>query len=183
RFGGAVIASNQPGKVTVGNGELYIIDGTYKAYGQDLKIDRGRVIFTGGPIENPGLSIPAYRHIKRPGSSRNKFKPNVVAEGDVIAGVRIEGTAQSPQLTLYSEPPFDESNILSYIVLGKPIAEATEQGEGDALAKAAASLSLKGGDHFARKIGQKVGLDDVGISTENGLDEAALMMGKALSPG
>jgi translocation and assembly module TamB len=183
RFGGTVIASNQPGKVTVGNGELYIIDGSYKAYGQDLKIDRGRVIFTGGPIENPGLDIPAYRHIKRPGSSRSKFKPNVVAEGDVIAGVRIEGTAQSPQLTLYSEPPFDESNILSYIALGKPIAEATEKGDGDVLAKAAASLSLKGGDHLAKKIGQKVGLDDMGISTENGLDEAALMMGKALSPG
>ncbi|MEN8215763.1 MAG: translocation/assembly module TamB domain-containing protein [Pseudomonadota bacterium] len=183
RFGGTVIASNQPGKVTVGNGELYIIDGSYRAYGQDLKIDRGRVIFTGGPIENPGLDIPAYRHIKRPGSSSSKFKPNVVAEGDVIAGVRIEGTAQSPQLILYSKPPTDESNILSYIVLGKPIAEATEKGEGDVLAKAAASLSLKGGDHFARKIGQKVGLDDVGISTEKGLDEAALMMGKALSPG
>ncbi|KHD07630.1 hypothetical protein PN36_04045 [Candidatus Thiomargarita nelsonii] len=183
RFGGTVIASNQPGKVTVGNGELYIIDGTYKAYGQDLKIDRGRVIFTGGLIENPGLDIPAYRHIKKPGSKRNKFKPNFVAEGDVIAGVRIEGTAQSPQITLYSEPSFDESNILSYIVLGKPIAEATAKGEGDALAKAAASLSLKGGDHFAKKIGQKVGLDDVGISTENGLDEAALMVGKALSPG
>jgi translocation and assembly module TamB len=170
RFGGTVVASNKPGKVTVGNGELYIIDGTYKAYGQNLQIDRGRVFFTGGPIENPGLDIRAYRRIKR----RD--------EDDVIAGVHIEGTAQSPELTLYSKPPLDQSNTLSYIILGKPVARANES-EGNTLARAAASLSLKEGDALAKKIGQKFGLDDVGISTENGLDEAALVLGKTLTPG
>ncbi|MDM8563177.1 translocation/assembly module TamB domain-containing protein, partial [Candidatus Marithioploca araucensis] len=169
RFGGKVIASNKPGKITVGNGELYIIKGRYNAYGQNLKIDRGRVFFSGGPIENPGLDIEAYRRIKRKG------------DDNVIAGVHIQGTAQSPKIVLYSKPPFDETNILSYIVLGKPAADASK-GEGDILLNAAAALPLKYGDKLTKKMGKDLGLE-AGISTEDGIEQAAFVLGKYLSPG
>jgi len=168
-FGGRVIASNQPGEITLGNGELHIIDGSYKAYGQNLKIDRGRVFFAGGPIENPGLDIKAYRKIKR-------------TTNDVIAGIHIQGTAQSPKLTLFSKPPFDQSNTLSYIILGKPIANASES-EGNTLVNALASLSLQQGDSLTKEIGQTFGLDTAGIDTEDGLDNAAMVVGKYLTPG
>jgi translocation and assembly module TamB len=168
-FAGNVIASGQPRKVTMGNGELRITEGRYKAYGQDLKIDEGRVMFSGGPIENPGLDIKAYRQIKRQG------------DDEVIAGVHIQGTAQSPRLILYSSPSFDESNILSYLVLGKPAAQAT-QSEGNALLKAAASLSFDKSSALTRKIGKTFGLDEAGISTDKGLDEAEFVVGKYLTP-
>ncbi|RKZ40862.1 MAG: hypothetical protein DRQ41_08920 [Gammaproteobacteria bacterium] len=170
RFGGSVIASNQPGKVTVGNGELYIIEGRYKAYGQNLTIDRGRVFFSGGPIDNPGLDIQAYRRIKRQG------------EDDVIAGIHIQGSAQSPKLILFSQPSLDQSNTLSYIVLGKPVAEATG-GEGNLLLSAATALPFKYGDKLAKKMGKDFGLDEAGISTDEGIGQAALVLGKYLSPG
>lgn len=170
RFGGQLVASNQPGKVTVGNGELYIIDGSYKAYGQDLKIDRGRVFFSGGPIENPGLDIQAYRDIKRG------------AYDKVIAGVHIQGSAQSPEIGLFSRPMYDQSNILSYILLGKPASQAT-QGEGNMLLSAAASLPFKGGDSLVNKLGKDFGLDEAGISTDDGIEQAALVLGKYLTPG
>jgi translocation and assembly module TamB len=169
-FGGRLIASNQPGKITLGNGELYIINGRYKAYGQDLKIDRGRVFFAGGPIDNPGLDIKAYRKIKRT-SERD----------EVIAGIHIQGTAQLPKLTLFSKPPFDQSNTLSYIVLGKPIANASKS-EGNALVNALASLSLQQGDGLTKQIGQTFGLDNAGIDTEDGVDNAAMVVGKYLNP-
>jgi translocation and assembly module TamB len=169
-FGGRLIASNQPGKVTLGNGELYIINGRYKAYGQNLKIDRGRVFFAGGAIDNPGLDIKAYRKIKRTNDT-----------GEVIAGIHIQGTAQSPKLTLYSKPPFDQSNTLSYIILGKPIANASKS-EGNTLVNALASLSLQQGDSLTKEIGQTFGLDTAGIDTEEGLDNAAMMLGKYLTP-
>ncbi len=170
RFGGSLVASNQPGKVTVGNGELYILEGSYKAYGQRLTIDEGRVFFSGGPIENPGLDIPAYRRIKRRGND------------DIIAGVHIQGTAQEPKLVLYSKPQFDQTNTLSYILLGKPAAQAT-QGEGNFLLAAAASLPLKEGHTVAQKVGEELGLDEAGISTEEGVEKAALVLGKYLTPG
>ncbi len=169
-FGGRLIASNQPGKMTLGNGELYIINGHYKAYGQNLKIDRGRVFFAGGPIENPGLDIKAYRKIKA-----------TTTRGKVIAGIHIQGTAQSPKLTLFSKPHFDQSNVLSYIVLGKPLG-STNKSEGNKLVNALTSLSLTQGDKLTKKIGQKFGFDDAGIDTENGLDNAAMVVGKYLTP-
>lgn len=169
RLGGNLLASNKPHKVTVGNGELYILDGTYKAYGQNLSIDKGRVIFTGGPIDNPGLDIQAVRHIRRSG------------EQDVTAGVRIQGTAKSPKISLFSEPTFDQSNTLSYIILGKPASQATE-GEGNILLGAAASMGIDEGDSLTKKIGQQFGFDEAGISSEGSVEETALVVGKYLSP-
>ncbi|MDM8561517.1 translocation/assembly module TamB domain-containing protein [Candidatus Parabeggiatoa sp. HSG14] len=189
RFGGSLLASNNQSrrrksntgkpknsqlakqeKITIGNGELYILNGSYRAYGQNLKIDKGRVTFTGGPIENPGLDIRAYRRIKRQGND------------DVIAGVHIHGTAQSPKITLFSEPTLDQSNTLSYIILGKPVAQATE-GEGKSLLSAAIAMHLQEGDSLTQKIGQRFGLDEAKISSEDGVGEAALVLGKYLAPG
>ncbi|NJO17857.1 MAG: hypothetical protein HC877_19640 [Thioploca sp.] len=179
RIEGALVASNQPGKTTVGNGELKIVEGSYKAYGQNLQIDQGRIIFTGGSIENPGLDIKAYRRIKDAGKNYRQLD---IGDDDVVAGVYIQGTVQSPQLTLFSVPSLDESNTLSYIILGKPAAQATES-EGNTLFKAATAMSLKEGDSLTQKIGQQFGFDEVGISSEGGVEEAALVLGKYLTPG
>ncbi|WP_278044124.1 translocation/assembly module TamB domain-containing protein [Fluoribacter gormanii] len=42
-------------------GELSVRQGTYKAYGQDLAIQQGQLIFTGGPISNPGINLRAAK--------------------------------------------------------------------------------------------------------------------------
>jgi translocation and assembly module TamB len=179
RIEGAIVASNQPGKMTIGNGELKIVEGSYKAYGQNLQIDQGRIIFTGGLIENPGLDIKAYRRIKNAGKNYHQLS---IGDDDVVAGVYIQGTAQSPRLTLFSLPSLDESNTLSYIILGKPAAQATES-EGNTLLRAATAMSLKEGDSLTQAIGQQFGFDEVGISSEGGVEEAALVVGKYLTPG
>ncbi len=164
RLAGSVFASSKPGKSTMGNGELLIVDGIYKAYGQDLRIERGRIIFAGGPIENPALDIKATRTVD-----------------DIVAGVHIQGTATTPQLVLFSQPAMDQTNILSYIVLGRPAAEAT-QGDGNALANAAAALPLKEGDKIAKDLGEDFNLDEVSLGSEGSVEETALTVGKYLSP-
>ncbi|HEV2846860.1 MAG TPA: translocation/assembly module TamB domain-containing protein, partial [Thermoanaerobaculia bacterium] len=87
RPSGSLLVIEQPGKATTAVGELEIKEGIYKSYGQDLTIDRGRVIFAGGPIDNPGLDLRAFRRTR---------------DGDDLAGVNIRGTLRSPQATLYS---------------------------------------------------------------------------------
>lgn len=164
RLAGDLLVSNQPNKPTVANGELLIVDGTYKAYGQDLKIEKGRVIFAGGTVENPALDIRAIRKIN-----------------DVTAGVHIQGTAITPELSLFSQPTLDQTNILSYIVLGRPASQAT-QGDGNALAAAAAALPLKEGDKIAKQLGDDFNLDEVSLGSEGNVEETALTVGKYLSP-
>ncbi len=177
-FAGNLTVNSEGNQLPVGNGEIRIVDGRYRAYGQDLRIEEGRILYSGGRLENPGLDIRAYRKIGR----------EVVINGSrsnaVIAGVYINGTAQNPKIDLYSQPTMDQSNILSYIVLGRPANEATSGGSGGqaALLAAAASLPLKEGDGIMKDLGDTFGLDEAGISTEEGVEEAALTLGKYLTP-
>lgn len=108
-FGGHVTVIMQPNKeVILGNGEIEIVNGTYKAYGQDLEIRRGFIVFAGGDITNPGLNIKAKRDIQ---SDDSGF-------GVTEAGVHITGTAKTPKVSLFSSPRVEESEILSYILTG-----------------------------------------------------------------
>ena len=61
--------------------------GSYRAFGQKLVIERGRLVF-GGPVRNPGLDLLALR--------KNQA---------VEAGVEVRGTLQLPVTRLVSEPP------------------------------------------------------------------------------
>ncbi|MDM8568701.1 translocation/assembly module TamB domain-containing protein, partial [Thiotrichales bacterium HSG1] len=184
RLGGTLTASNEPGKATVGNGELWI-DGTFKAYGQNLTINKGKIFFAGGPIENPGLDIRAFRKIEGKGQAGEEVVlaggTRIRGDEDVISGVHINGTAQNLRMDLYSEPAMDESNKLSYIVLGKPAAQAGSGG-GDLLLAAAAELPLSKSNALTNKIGSEFGLDEAGISTDDGVENAAFVLGKYLTP-
>lgn len=88
-----------------GTGTINVLNGDYVIYGQQLNMERGRILFSGGPVDNPSLDMEVAR---------------TVQEYDVVAGARIKGTAQSPRLELYSEPPMPDASILSYILLGQP---------------------------------------------------------------
>ena len=109
RLGGAIGLNLSPGQtMPQGRGEVQIIDGTYRAYGQDLEIHQGRILFSGGDITNPGLNISAIRTIYQNNSS------NHVKE----VGVQITGRAQNPHLRFFSDPMMENAQILSYIVTG-----------------------------------------------------------------
>ncbi len=162
---GSILVVEEPGKVTRGTGELELKDGTFKAYGQDLTIERGRVVFAGGPINNPGLDVRAFR----------------LADDGTKAGINAKGTLASPEVTLWSEPTMGQSEALAYLLLGRPLNQASPQ-EGDRLANAATSLGLKGGNLLAKKLAARFGLEEARIESDGSLDTASLVVGKYLSP-
>jgi len=164
RITGGIDLTEQPGKVTQGHGELQIIDGEYKAYGQDLTIEKGRLIFA-GLIDNPGLDIRAFRKIK-----------------DVTAGLIVQGTLKTPTLDAYSVPPMDESNALSYVLFGRPMKQLSDS-EGNELYGAALSAGLSAGGFVAQKIGAAFGVEDIEIEKGETPEQATLFIGKYLSPG
>ncbi|MFL6192737.1 MAG: translocation/assembly module TamB domain-containing protein, partial [Thermoanaerobaculia bacterium] len=161
---GTVLVIEEPGKVTRGSGELEVKDGTFKAYGQDLTIERGRVIFA-GPISNPSVDVRAYRK----------------ADDGTVAGINAKGTLQSPEVTLWSDPPMGQSDQLAYLLLGRPLNQASPQ-EGDRLANAANALGLRGGNLLAKKLAARFGLEEARIESDGSLDQASLVVGKYLSP-
>ena len=60
---GTVVATDQPGRVTQGRGELVFREGIYRGYGQSLAIEPGRLVFA-GPIDDPAVDVRAYRREK-----------------------------------------------------------------------------------------------------------------------
>ncbi len=162
---GSLLAVEQPGKDPTATGQIEINQGTFKAYGQDLTIERGRLIFAGGPLDNPGVDLRAYRK----------------ADDGTTAGIEATGTLKAPEVTLWSDPVMTQSEALAYLLLGHPLSQATPQ-EGSLLANAATSLELKGGNLLAKQLVSRFGLESATIESTGGLDQATLVLGKYLSP-
>lgn len=163
RIKGSVNLTDEPGKATSARGELNIMDGQYRAYGRELKIETGRLVFQ-GIIDDPYLDIRAVRQIK-----------------DVTAGVQVSSTLKSPQMNLFSIPSMNQSDALSYLLFGRPMNRLSGS-EGSQLYNAAASAGLSGGGFLAKKIGAAFGLEDVEIEKGETLEEAVLVIGNYLSP-
>ncbi len=169
---GELEVTQKPGEPTIGSGELKIVDGEYRAYGQGLVIEKGRILFAGGPINQPGVNVRAVRN---------------PAE-DIKVGVNVRGSLEQPDFTLFSEPAMSQSEQLSWLVLGRPLDDASDS-EGDMVAQAAMALGVKGGNFLADKFGGDLGVDNIGIETGSGeagaasdVNQAAFVIGKYLSP-
>jgi len=152
-----------PNPPTLG-GEIEVVDGIYKQYGQNLKAN-GQVLFV-GPVNQSRLAIDAVREID--GEDR-------------VAGLRIQGTVGTPEIVLFTEPG-DKSQdaILSYIVLGRDINETSDQ-EANLLATAALALTVKGGRNIAGGIADALGVQDFALETRGRGDDTELVVSGRLN--
>ncbi len=171
RIHGQLRIDQRPGKLATGTGTMNV-EGTYRAYGQDLKIESGRLLFAGTSLDNPGLDIRAARTIL--GASGGQ------SDDTIIAGLQVRGTAQVPVLTVYSQPAMEQSEALSYLITGKPLS-GLKSGEGDMLGTAARALGSATGDLLAKGIGARMGVE-AGVSDNAAVGGAAFTVGKYLSP-
>lgn len=168
---GVLTVSERPGRATTGQGQI-AVDGTYRAYGQSLQIQRGQLLFASTPIDNPGLNIRAVR----------KLNPTATIDEGQEVGLLISGTAQRPILTVFSNPVMEQSDALSYLVTGKPLSQV-KGGEGDMVGAAAQALGSAAGDLLAKNVGSKLGVDEIGVSSNEALGgNSAFTVGKYLSP-
>ncbi|WP_312816971.1 translocation/assembly module TamB domain-containing protein [Pseudomonas sp.] len=150
-FSGFGLTANLLGHVHIGDnmdtrGELSLADGRYRAYGQRLTIRRARLLFA-GPIDQPYLDIEAIRKVD-----------------DVIAGIRLSGSAEQPTTTVFSEPAMSQEQALSYLVLGRPLGTSGE--DNNMLAEAALGLGLAGSAGITGSLASGLGIDDFQLDTE-----------------
>ncbi|WP_332671439.1 translocation/assembly module TamB domain-containing protein [Aromatoleum sp.] len=119
-------------------GTISAVGGTFRGYGQNLAIERGRINFQ-GPLDNPGLNIVALRK-------------GLAVEG----GLAIVGSARRPQVRLVSEPNVPDPEKLSWLVLGRPPTAGSGADLGMLLPAAQALLGGPGGgmtDQMSRSLG------------------------------
>ncbi|HEK1684149.1 TPA: translocation/assembly module TamB [Pseudomonas putida] len=150
-FSGFGLTANLLGHVHIGDnldtrGELSLADGRYRAYGQRLTIRRARLLFA-GPLDQPYLDIEAIRKVD-----------------DVIAGIRLSGSAEQPTTQVFSEPAMSQEQALSYLVLGRPLGNSGE--DNNMLAEAALGLGLAGSAGITGSLASSLGIDDFQLDTE-----------------
>nr|MBV6629370.1 translocation/assembly module TamB domain-containing protein [Oceanococcus sp. HetDA_MAG_MS8] len=157
----------EPQREPTANGTLELIDGSYKAYGQDLTIQRGRLIFSGGGLDEPGIDLRAFRQPR----------------SDIRVGIQARGAVRKPEISLWSEPGMNQTEQLSWLVLGRG-SQNLNQAEESSMQNAALALGLKGSDLLSKRFKGKLGLDELSIGTRPGEDtsQAALVLGKYLNP-
>ncbi|RYJ63297.1 translocation/assembly module TamB domain-containing protein [Pseudomonas songnenensis] len=153
RFTGFGLTADLAGYLHIGDnldarGELQLKNGRYRAYGQRLTIRRAELLFT-GLISQPFLNIEAIRRIE--------------AE-NVVAGLRITGSAEQPRIDVFSEPAMSQEQALAYLVLGRPLGADT--GDSNLLAQAALGLGLAGSSSITGGLAQRLGIQDFQLDTE-----------------
>ena len=136
--------------------------GKYAALGRRLDIQRGRLIFSGGLLADPGIDLRAQKQFP-----------------DVLAGVNVRGTLRDPRMTFFSEPSLPQSQIVSLILAGGSF-ESAQSADRDAASRRSEVLA-QGGAILAQQLGAKVGIEDIGIE-QNLSNETSLVLGKYLSP-
>ena len=96
------------------DGTLRALRGTYRLTmgptSKDFQVTRGEVRFYGTPDLDPQLDIAAEHHVR------------ALRGNDLVVRALITGTLLAPRLTLESDqrPPLSETEIVSYLLFGRP---------------------------------------------------------------
>jgi translocation and assembly module TamB len=139
-------------------------EGSYRAYGQKLGIERGIIAFN-GPYDDPRLDILALRQ-------------NV----DARVGLRITGTASQYRARLYSEPDMSETEKLSWLLLGRA-PDGLGRNDTALLQRAAVALLSGEGEAPTDALMKNLGIDELGVGQRESGDvrETVITLGKQLS--
>ncbi|MGR8941943.1 MAG: translocation/assembly module TamB domain-containing protein [Gammaproteobacteria bacterium] len=169
RFSGQGLETGLSGKLKItrtggqmamyGNVDMH--KARYNSYGQDLTVRKGRFLFN-GPVDKPWLDVEAIR---------------VSNSKKVTAILNLTGPLETPQTRLSSEPALPETEILAYLVTGKPLSEVSRS-EGDMVAGAALSY----GAARVSWLAEKLGIKEFEIEKGKTLQDTLVAVGQYLTP-
>ena len=163
---GKLRVRQQPGRPLLLNGDVSLRDGTFRAYGQDLLIRKGKMNFN-GPADQPFLNIEAIRN------------PDNM-EDDVIAGIRVTGPADEPQVSIFSEPAKAQANALSYLIMGRDL-DSSSGNTGNAVTTSLLGMTLASSSMAVGEIGEAFGLQDLTLDTAGSGDNSQVTVSGYLS--
>ena len=144
-------------------GDIKVQNGNYRFLGQTLDIQKGSLEFV-GPAENPTLDIEAVKDIN---------------DEDITVGVKVSGTANNPNISLFSNPALEQAEIVSYLLQGRGFNSTSsddQQNNNNALLLSAAlTLGSQAGDHnpiasvgnSAESLASKLGIKNVQLNAND----------------
>jgi translocation and assembly module TamB len=170
KMGGRLRVYTTPDNSIAGRGELDLKGGTFTLYSRSLNIKRGRVLFTGGPIDNPGVDVRAQVSVS---------DQEAMGEGYTV-GVDISGFVQDLKYHLFSNPYMDDTEIISFMIVGHSLANSSEE-EGNMLQSAAVMLGTAGSAEYGKELGNLLFIDDLHLEGSSTTESMSVVVGKRLT--
>ena len=149
------------------NGQINIPEGRFHAYGQDLIVRKGELLFS-GPPDQPLLNIEAIRNPE-------------ATENDVIAGVRVTGTADEPKAEIFSDPAMSQQQALSYLLRGQGL--DSDQSDSAAMTSMLIGLGVAQSGQVVGKIGETFGVSNLALDTQGVGDSSQVVVSGYVLPG
>lgn len=147
-------------------GQIDIPSGRFHAYGQDLIVNKGQLLFS-GPPDQPLLNIEAIRN---PDST----------EDDVTAGVRVTGLADAPKLEVFSDPVKSQQEALSYLLRGQGL--DSSGADSNMMTSMLIGMGVAKSGQLVGKIGETFGVSDLALDTQGVGDSSQVVVSGYVLP-
>ncbi|MBS4169049.1 translocation/assembly module TamB domain-containing protein [Parachlamydia sp. AcF125] len=150
------------------DGQLKIVKGSYLFNGKQFIIKDGTVNFAGNLTNDTTLYVVGSMDLHR-----------------IVAEVIVRGAIKNPTLSLNSNPPLSQQEILSWILFGKGLSEISPF-QGDQLTASLTDLSRQQeGPDLLTRIRNQTGIDriDINRSGEGDSGDVSFEVGKYITSG
>lgn len=145
---------------------------TIEAYGQRLDLNRAIARFNGA-LSNPTLDVDT----------------NKIISGSIV-GVRITGTATSPNIQVYNDAGLSDQEAMNALITGRinegssalSTSEGFKSDVNNTIAAAGISLGLGGTRAFTNQIGQTFGLSGLALDAQGTGDDTQVSLTGYITP-
>ncbi len=160
-----VLRIRQQGLLPTIHGQVALRDGTFRAYGQDLQLRKGKLTFN-GPADQPLMAIEAIRNPEK-------------TEDGVIAGIKVDGLTDNPVIKVFSTPAKPQANALAYLLLGRDL---TSSSSDRSVTTSLIGIGIASSGKLVGQLGEVFGLRELSLDTAGSGDSSKVLVSGYLSP-
>jgi translocation and assembly module TamB len=153
-----------PSKPVIGEGSLHVKEGIFVFYGRGVRIETGRLLFSGGPIDNPGIEVRAEN-----------------TSSGATTGIQVSGFLQEPEISFYSSPPMTEDQIITRLLMNTSLIGASGE-DGGFLGGITEDTGLDKLSATVQEIRESLHVDDIRIERGQASEDLSLVIGTWLTP-
>ncbi|WP_085247861.1 autotransporter assembly complex protein TamB [Gilliamella mensalis] len=150
------------------HGEVLIPTGRFHAYGQDLIIHKGIITFSGS-TDQAMLDIEAIRN------------PESMENSNIMAGIRVTGSSESPKIEVFSDPAMSQQEALSYLIRGEGL-DSAEQGDSDMMTALLVGIGTAKTGKYIGDIGNVFGIKNLTLDTQGAGNNSKVVVSGYILP-
>ncbi len=152
------------GELPLATGTLLVNNGSFTLYGRRLDIDVGRLLFSGGPLDNPGVEV---RTEKR--------------DDGTTVGMEVSGFLQHPEIRFYSSAAMEQYEILTRLIASSSFSGEVQDQSG-VIDNLATRMGLPQLGKALQSSKNLLSIDDIRLDTGDFFDDISLIIGTWLTP-